>query len=197
MEMNSILWKVISGILGLISIILLGVLIFTNNQSKTTLRNEQLKTTAVEKKLSKVTEEYEYLEKQKIGAVGKDLVSKTNKFFNILSVYDTSKGGGLVSTRKKQMSKLTTPETLESIFPENSDKGRPTVKTVSKLLKKPEIYLMPSESKIKTTLVVVDYGLSVADSELLKSRFLYRLEFNPIEGVFTKYENLGSLDTNG
>ena len=159
-------------------------------QQNTSLKNNEGKLSA---KYTHLSEQYNSLNKEKNGSANEALLDTTNKLFNTVYSYDTSKRSDSVAARKTKAEPYANTTTLDALFSKDADKLTPSVTTVSELEGQPDVYRMSSDENDLTAMVLVNYSLSIAGSEKQEGKFLYKIVFDPAVKQVTEIKNIGEI----
>ncbi|MDA9469894.1 hypothetical protein [Enterococcus sp. 5H] len=197
---RSIVGKGIIGFL-LVALILMGVWSFSLYQrqknelldQKETIHMYEEKQKKAEEEVAELTNQVEKLYVERNGTANEQLEIATKELFSMVYNYRTDREEDSVKERKNKARTLTSEKALNSLFPEDAETIVPSISTVSVLEGTPEIYLMPSNEKELTALIVVPYSVSIAGSEKQTGTFMYKAIFNPERNQFTQIENVGSV----
>ncbi|OTO02236.1 hypothetical protein [Enterococcus sp. 5B3_DIV0040] len=121
------------------------------------------------------------------------LVTATSQLFSAVFDYHSDREKESVKARKEQASAFANQQALNGLFPKDADTITPSVITVSRLEREPEIYVMASEKQEIKALVLVEYSVTIAGSNAQKGTFMYKVSFDPIAKQFTAVKNLGDI----
>ncbi|NBA54949.1 hypothetical protein [Enterococcus hirae] len=121
------------------------------------------------------------------------LITATRHLFSSVFDYHSDRGKESVKARKEQASAFANHQALNALFPKDADAITPSVTTVSRLEREPEIYLMVSEKQEIKALVMVEYSVAIAGSNAQKGTFMYKVSFDPTAKQFTSVKNLGEI----
>lgn len=170
----------------------------TSKQKIETLKkeNKQLKQNETEaaKTTEQLSEQMDTLYTEKNGTANETLTNATRELFSAVFDYCTERKDDSVKIRKDKALKLATEKAVDGLFPKDAASSTATVQTTSHLKGDPEVYLMPSNEKILTALVVVHYSVSIAGSDEQPGIFMYKITFDSTENLFTSVENAGVVN---
>ncbi|MEI5995627.1 hypothetical protein [Candidatus Enterococcus mansonii] len=173
---------------------------FSENDSKK-IEKLQKENKQLKKKESEVAELTDQLSQQvdtlyteKNGTANDDLTTAAKELFSTVFDYCTEREEDNVKARKDKALELGTKKAVDGLFPKDAASSNPSVKTTSHLKGDPEVYLMPSNDKQLTALVVVHYAVSIAGSEDQPGTFMYKVKFDSTENQFTSVENAGVIN---
>ncbi|WP_137665458.1 hypothetical protein [Enterococcus hulanensis] len=157
--------------------------------------NLQLKNSVVQanEQYDQLTEQYETLNKEKNGSANKDLLTTTSELFKVVYNYNSEKKSDSVAARKEKSKQFAKTEALDVLFSKDADDLTPSVSTVSKLEGDPEVYRMSSDEKELTALVLINYSFSIAGSDKVEGKFMYKLVFDPVQKQVTEIKNIGEI----
>lgn len=151
-------------------------------QKETLVENEQ--------RLEKFSKQKETAPKE---TNNEGLVTATSHLFSTVFDYHSDREKESVKARKEQASTFANQQALNGLFPKDADTITPSVTTVSRLEREPEIYLMASEKQEIKALVMVEYSVTIAGSNAQKGTFMYKVSFDPTAKQFTSVKNLGEI----
>ncbi|MGL9757233.1 hypothetical protein [Enterococcus sp. DIV2324] len=138
-----------------------------------------------------LTDQLDTLNTEKNGTANDALTDSARDLFSTAFDYCTERKEDSVKNRKEKALKIATEKAVDGLFPKDAASGNPSVKTTSRLKGDPEVYLMPSNDKQLTALVIVHYAVSIADSEDQTGSFMYKVKYDSTENRFTSIENAG------
>ncbi|EOH75565.1 TPA: hypothetical protein IZ487_000995 [Enterococcus faecium] len=151
-------------------------------QKETLVENEQ--------RLEKFSKQTETAPKE---TNNEGLITATSHLFSAVFDYHSDREKESVKARKEQASTFANQQALNGLFPKDADTITPSVTTVSRLEREPEIYLMASEKQEIKALVMVEYSVTIAGSNAQKGTFMYKVSFDPTAKQFTSVKNLGEI----
>lgn len=151
-------------------------------QKETLVENEQ--------RLEKFSKQTETIPKE---TNNEGLITATSHLFSAVFDYHSDREKESVKARKEQASAFANQQALNGLFPKDADTITPSVTTVSRLEREPEIYLMASEKQEIKALVMVEYSVTIAGSNAQKGTFMYKVSFDPTAKQFTSVKNLGEI----
>lgn len=193
--------KIIGSVIFLL-IVLTGMftLVNTNQKNSQTIEELQEETTHLKSqntklssKYTQLSEQYDLLNKEKNGSANKALLTATKELFQLVYSYDTGKKAESVAARKEKAKPYANTSTLDTLFSKDPEKLTPTVSTISILEGEPEVYRMSSNAKELTAMVLVNYSLSIAESEKQEGKFMYQIVFDPMHKQVTGLKNIGEI----
>lgn len=121
------------------------------------------------------------------------LITATSHLFSAVFDYHSDREKESVKARKEQASAYANQQALNGLFPKDADTITPSVTTVSRLEREPEVYVMASEKQEIKALVMVEYSVTIAGSNAQKGTFMYKVSFDPTAKQFTSVKNLGEI----
>lgn len=151
-------------------------------QKETLVENEQ--------RLEKFSKQTETAPKE---TNNEGLITATSHLFSAVFDYHSDREKESVKARKEQASAYANQQALNGLFPKDADTITPSVTTVSRLEREPEIYVMASEKQEIKALVMVEYSVTIAGSNAQKGTFMYKVSFDPTAKQFTSVKNLGEI----
>ncbi|OTN83968.1 hypothetical protein A5819_003518 [Enterococcus sp. 7E2_DIV0204] len=141
-----------------------------------------------------LTQEFETLYVEKNGTANKELTTATQELFSTVFTYRTDREEDSIKSRKEKATEVTNQTALNGLFPKDAENSKPSVLTISRMTKDPEVYLMPSNEKELTSLIVVHYAVSIAGSDEQVGTFMYKAVFSPLTSQFTEIQNIGEVN---
>lgn len=151
-------------------------------QKETLVENEQ--------RLEKFSKQTETAPKE---TSNEGLITATKHLFSAVFDYHSDHEKESVKARKEQASTFANQQALNELFPKDADTIPPSVTTVSRLEREPEIYVMASEKQEIKALVMVEYSITIAGSGAQKGTFMYKVSFDSTAKQFTSIKNLGEI----
>lgn len=151
-------------------------------QKETLVENEQ--------RLEKFSKQTETAPKE---TNNEGLITATSHLFSAVFDYHSDREKESVKARKEQASAYANQQALNGLFPKDADTIPPSVTTVSRLEREPEVYVMASEKQEIKALVMVEYSVTIAGSNAQKGTFMYKVSFDPTAKQFTSVKNLGEI----
>lgn len=151
-------------------------------QKETLVENEQ--------RLEKFSKQTETAPKE---TNNEGLITATSHLFSAVFDYHSDREKESVKARKEQASAYANQQALNGLFPKDADTITPSVTTVSRLEREPEVYVMASEKQEIKALVMVEYSVTIAGSNAQKGTFMYKVSFDPTAKQFTSVKNLGEI----
>ncbi|HAP9673205.1 TPA: hypothetical protein IWK89_000801 [Enterococcus faecium] len=151
-------------------------------QKETLVENEQ--------RLEKFSKQTETAPKE---TNNEGLITATSQLFSAVFDYHSDREKESVKARKEQASAYANQQALNGLFPKDADTITPSVTTVSRLEREPEVYVMASEKQEIKALVMVEYSVTIAGSNAQKGTFMYKVSFDPTAKQFTSVKNLGEI----
>lgn len=151
-------------------------------QKETLVENEQ--------RLEKFSKQTETAPKE---TNNEGLITATSHLFSAVFDYHSDREKESVKARKEQASAYANQQALNGLFPKDADTITPSVTTVSRLEREPEVYVMASEKQEIKALVMVEYSVTIAGSNAQKGTFMYKVLFDPTAKQFTSVKNLGEI----
>ena len=152
------------------------------------------KESEAEEVTDQLSQQVDTLYTEKNGTANDDLTTAAKELFSTVFDYSTEREEDNVKARKDKALKLGTEKAVDGLFPKDAASSTPSVKTTSRLKGDPEVYLMPSNDKQLTALVVVHYAVSIAGSEDQPGTFMYKVKFDSTENQFISVENAGVVN---
>lgn len=143
--------------------------------------------------LAALTVNYEDLFKEKNSYANDVLVEKANDLFSLVFEYDSSKKEDSIAKRKQAAAKIATDAAVNELFPADAAEGGSSVNTVSKLKKEPEVFVSAHSDDNISALVMIEYSVSIADSEDLSGNLMYKVSYNNLEKKITAIVNIGEV----
>lgn len=151
-------------------------------QKETLVENEQ--------RLEKFSKQTETAPKE---TSNEGLITATKHLFSAVFDYHSDREKESVKARKEQASTFANQQALNELFPKDADTITPSVTTVSRLEREPEIYVMASEKQEIKALVMVEYSITIAGSGTQKGTFMYKVSLDSTAKQFTSIKNLGEI----
>lgn len=146
------------------------------------------------KNIDQLSQQLNILYTEKNGTANESLTSTTKELFSTVYNYRTDREEDSVKARKTKAAKYATETALNGIFPKDADKAVASISTVSRMVDDPEIYLMPTNEKELTALIVIHYAVSIAGSKEQTGTFMYKAGFDPEAIKFTEVTNVGEVN---
>lgn len=146
------------------------------------------------KSIDQLSQQLNILYTEKNGTANESLTSTTEELFSTVYNYRTDSEEDSVKVRKTKAAKYATETALNGLFPKDADKAVASISTISRMVDDPEIYLMPTNEKQLTALIVIHYAVSIAGSKEQTGTFMYKASFDPEAIKLTEVTNVGEVN---
>lgn len=191
MEKKIFIMKIISGACILCFVGMLVFYITLVNSTNKIIGDKDQKISTLTKQNKALDSKYNELYKQKNDNANEQLLKATNGVFSSLFDYDTTKDS--IKDRREKASKFTTEEALEAILPKEATSYNASVKSVSKIKGKPQVYFEPSSDKKQKVLVIIDNEIVIDNNYPTEAKWQYEATFDTDKNVFIELKMLGEL----
>uniref|UniRef100_UPI002FDB62C2 hypothetical protein n=1 Tax=Lactococcus formosensis TaxID=1281486 RepID=UPI002FDB62C2 len=161
------------------------------NSTNKIIGDKDQKISTLTKQNKALDSKYNELYKQKNDNANEQLLKATNGVFSSLFDYDTKKDS--IKDRREKASKFTTEEALEAILPKEATTYNASVKSVSKIKGKPQVYFEPSSDKKQKVLVIIDNEIVIDNNYPTEAKWQYEATFDTDKNVFVELKMLGEL----
>src|SRR5574337_824149 len=161
------------------------------NSTNKIIGDKDQKISTLTKENKALVSKYNELYKQKNDNANEQLLKATNVVFSSLFDYDTKKDS--IKDRREKASKFTTEEALEAILPKEATTYNASVKSVSKIKGKPQVYFEPSSDKKQKVLVIIDNEIVIDNNYPTEAKWQYEATFDTDKNVFVELKMLGEL----
>ena len=191
MEKKTIILKAVH-VIAYVACVILAVCFvrYVDSANKATDKKDQ-EIATLTKQNKALDSKYNELYEQKNGNANQQLVLATNGVFSSLFDYDTKKDS--IKDRREKASKFTTEEALEAILPKEATTYNASVKSVSKIKGKPQVYFEPSSDKKQKVLVIIDNEIVIDNNYPTEAKWQYEATFDTDKNVFVELKMLGEL----
>ena len=191
MEKKIFIMKIISGACIFCFVSMLVFYITLVNSTNKIIGDKDQKISTLTKQNKALDSKYNELYKQKNDNANEQLLKATNDVFSSLFDYDTTKDS--IKDRREKASKFTTEEALEAILPKEATTYNASVKSVSKIKGKPQVYFEPSSDKKQKVLVIIDNEIVIDNNYPTEAKWQYEGTFDTDKNVFVELKMLGEL----
>lgn len=191
MEKKIFIMKIISGACIFCFVGMLVFYITLVNSTNKIIGDKDQKISTLTKQNKALDSKYNELYKQKNDNANEQLLKATNDVFSSLFDYDTTKDS--IKDRREKASKFTTEEALEAILPKEATTYNASVKSVSKIKGKPQVYFEPSSDKKQKVLVIIDNEIVIDNKYPTEAKWQYEATFDTDKNVFVELKMLGEL----
>jgi hypothetical protein len=161
------------------------------NSTNKIIGDKDPKISTLTKQNKALDSKYNELYKQKNDNANEQLLKATNDVFSSLFDYDTTKDS--IKDRREKASKFTTEEALEAILPKEATTYNASVKSVSKIKGKPQVYFEPSSDKKQKVLVIIDNEIVIDNNYPTEAKWQYEGTFDTEKNIFVQLKMLGEL----
>jgi len=191
MEKKIFIMKIISGACIFCFVGMLVFYITLVNSTNKIIGDKDQKISTLTKQNKALDSKYNELYKQKNDNANEQLLKATNGVFSSLFDYDTTKDS--IKDRREKASKFTTEEALETVLPKEATTYNASVKSVSKIKGKPQVYFEPSSDKKQKVLVIIDNEIVIDNNYPTEAKWQYEATFDTDKNVFVELKVLGEL----
>ncbi|MCT1228127.1 hypothetical protein EFM07_12250 [Lactococcus lactis] len=191
MEKKIFIMKIISGACIFCFAGMLVFYITLVNSTNKIIGDKDQKISTLTKQNKALDSKYNELYKQKNDNANEQLLKATNVVFSSLFDYDTTKDS--IKDRREKASKFTTEEALETVLPKEATTYNASVKSVSKIKGKPQVYFEPSSDKKQKVLVIIDNEIVIDNNYPTEAKWQYEATFDTDKNVFVELKMLGEL----
>ena len=191
MEKKIFIMKIISGACIFCFAGMLVFYITLVNSTNKIIGDKDQKISTLTKQNKTLDSKYNELYKQKNDNANEQLLKATNVVFSSLFDYDTKKDS--IKDRREKARKFTTEEALEAILPKEATTYNASVKSVSKIKGKPQVYFEPSSDKKQKVLVIIDNEIVIDNNYPTEAKWQYEATFDTDKNVFIELKMLGEL----
>lgn len=191
MEKKTIILKAVH-VIAYVACVILAVCFvrYVDSANKTTDKKDQ-EIATLTKQNKALDSKYNELYKQKNDNANEQLLKATNGVFSSLFDYDTTKDS--IKDRREKASKFTTEEALETVLPKEATTYNASVKSVSKIKGKPQVYFEPSSDKKQKVLVIIDNEIVIDNNYPTEAKWQYEATFDTDKNIFVELKMLGEL----
>lgn len=169
-----------------------------HSEAQSATRESQLirvtrKKRALNGDLNRLMHQYDKLDQEKNGSSKTGFESVAKKLFTAMYSYDSQSKDGTVVARQAKMKPLAAQSAITTFLPDGG-RAKEAVATRSRLIST-DVYLKGTTGDTLEGLVIVDYGVSVANTKETDTTILYKLMYDRSSASVTTVEQLGQLNT--